>query len=138
MSAPPSYRSAMEKEDAAHRGALGEVFLTIDPKNIDAQTRIPSIMAMATHETLSAAVTGEDSYTTKEGQSFRVSTISGLMSLWEFSYEKKAISLDGKARAEAESVMKLEAIGPQEDSVLAQSVLNEGSKQLTAKDKGKK
>lgn len=135
---PPSYRAGMERVEASARGHLGEVFLTIDKKNIDAQTRIPSVIAMATHETLSAALTQEDAFVTKEGVSFKVQTASGLMSLWEFSYEKKAISLDGKARQEAENVMKLEAIGPQEDSGLAQSVLNEGAKVLNQKDKGRK
>ena len=135
---PKSYREGMVRIDTPGRGHLGEVFLTIDKKNIDAQTRIPSVIAMATHETVSAALTQEEDFLTKEGVSFKVQTASGLMSLWEFSYEKKAISLDGKARQEAENVMKLEAIGPQEDSGLAQSVLNEGAKQLTGKDKGKK
>ena len=145
---PPSYREGMEKMDSAARGHLGEAFLTVDPKNIDAQTRIPSVIAMATHETMGAwAKTGFDDlgnpvpyteHTTKEGVKFRTDTLSGLMGLWEFSYEKKAISLDSKSREEARDVMKLEAIGPQEDSGIAQSVLNEGSKQLNQKDKGKK
>lgn len=138
----------MEKQDTALRGHLGEAFLTIDPKNIDAQTRIPSVIAMATHETMAAwAKTGFDQegnpvpYTehiTKEGVKFRTDTMSGIMGLWEFSYEKKAISLDSKSREEARDVMKLEAIGPQEDSGIAQSVLNEGSKQLNKNQQSKK
>lgn len=132
---PKTYREGMEREDAASRGHLGEAFLTIDPKNIDAQTRIPSIIAMATHETVAAWSTEKDEHITKEGVKFPINTLSGLMALWEFSYEKKAISLDGKSRKEAENVMKLEAIGPQDDSGLAQSVLNEGNKQLPTKSR---
>jgi hypothetical protein len=137
----------MEKEDSDKQGHLAQILLTINPKDIDAQTRIPSVMAMATHETLAAAVktdidkAGNPTVTTihktKEGVEFQIKTLSGIMSLWEFSYEKKAISLDGKSREEGRDVMKLEAIGPQEDSTLAQSFLNEGAKQLTTKQ-GKK
>lgn len=135
---PPSYRKSMEREEGVYKGHLAEQLITINPKDIDAQTRIPSVIAMATHETMTGWAQGEPEFTTKEGEKFRVDTLSGLMSLWEFSYEKKAISLDGKAREEARDVMKLEAIGPTDDSMLAQSVLNEGNKQIGGKDKSKK
>ena len=135
---PKSYREGMERIDTAGRGHLAEPLITINPKDIDAQTRIPSVIAMATHETLSAALTGEEEFATKENVKFKVNTASGLMALWEFSYEKKAISLDGKARQEYVDVSKLEAIGPSEDSSIAQSVLNEGAKVLNQKDQRKK
>lgn len=138
LNPPGGYRAGMEREEAGQKGALGQPLITINPKDIDAQTRIPSIMAMATHSTVAAWASGEETFKTVEGVPFEIDTISGLMSLWEFEYKKKAISLDGKARQEYVDVSKLEAIGPSEDSMLAQSVLNEGAKQLSNKEKSKK
>ena len=136
---PQGYRSAMEREDTSSRGALGTPLITINPKDLDAQTRVPSVMALATHAVIAAVATGEDTFKTKEGVSFNIETLGGTMGLFEFEYEKKAISADGgKGRQEYIEVSKLEALGPNEDSSLAQSVLNEGAKNLTGKDKGKK
>lgn len=135
---PQGYAAGMQKDEGQTRGHLGEIFLTIDPKNIDAQSRLPSVIAMATHETVRAWASGEKEYTTREGVKFQIDTLAGIMGTWEFAYGKKSIGLDGKARQEAENVMKLEAIGPQDDSILAQSVLNEGAKNLSSKKEGKK
>jgi hypothetical protein len=104
---------------------------------------------MATHATVSAWASPEGQgkegnkdtsgiWTTIEGVKFNMRTLSGRMSLWEYEYKKKSIGLDGKARGEYVDVSKLEAIGPAEDSMLAQSILNEGNKQLATKDKGRK
>lgn len=128
----------MERDDSSARGHLAEPLITINPKDIDAQTRIPSVIAMATHATVAAWTSNEDNFKTVEGVNFEIRTVSGSMGLWEFEYKKKAESLDGKARDEYVRLGSLEAIGPSEDSQLAQSVLNEGAKNLSGKDKGGK
>lgn len=135
---PGGYRAGMEREDTTSRGALGQPLITINPKDLDAQARIPSVMALATHSTIAAWSSGESKWRTVEGVEFEIETLSGTMGLWEFEYKKKSEGLDGKARQEYVDVSKLEALGPNEDSSMAQSVLNEGAKQLTNKDKGKK
>ena len=135
---PQGYAAGMQKEDYTSRGALGQPLITINPKDLDAQARIQSIIGTATHSTVAAWATEKEEWVTVEGVKFPINTLSGIMSLWEYEYKKKSIALDGKARQEYVDVSKLEAIGPSEDSMLAQSVLNEGAKNLSSKKEGKK
>jgi hypothetical protein len=132
---PQGYRAAMEREEGTSKGALGQPLITIDPIHLDAQARIPSVMAMATHATVAAWASGAPEWTTLQKEKFDMRTLAGRMGLWESEYKKKSIGLDGEARDEYVDVSKLEAIGPQDDSMIAQNVLNEGSKQMNQKGK---
>ena len=115
---------------------LGEPLITVDPKHLHARTRISAVFAMATHSTLMAYMDKNKQIQNNQGVKFDMDTLSGVMGFWQFEYEAIAISLDGKGRAEYVDVSKLAAIGGgDEQGQLAASVLNEGAKNLSSKEK---
>jgi hypothetical protein len=137
MSAPspePNYRAMMMRQDTDARSHLGDPLISINPKNIDAQTRVPNVFSMATLAMM-AKWTNKEPKTDypergKDNQ-FNTKTLAGIMDTWEYEYKKKAISLDGKSREEYVKVASFVAVGQgDETGVLTQSLLNEGSKNL--------
>ena len=123
--------SPMAGSDRDH---LGEPLITVDPKNLHARTRIPSVFAMATHSTLAKYLDKEKSIINNQGVKFNMASLASVMDCWQFEYEALAPSLDGGARKEYVDVSKLAAIGSADESgALASSVLNEGAKNLKEK-----
>jgi len=131
---PQTYRGMMVKQEGDSRSRLGDPLIEVNPKHLDARTRLPSIMAMATLATLSKYASKDDFYSHPSGAKFHIRTLSGLMDCWEFQYEAKAPSLDGKSRDEYVKVASFIAVGQGDESgILTSSLLNEGSKNLGGK-----
>lgn len=131
---PVSYRSTLTPVEGSGKEHFADVLSTVDPKHLHARARIPSIFNMAVHSTLGAYVRKEKTYQNLQGVSFHMGTVAGLMGCFHFEYEAESISLDGKGRGEVVDVLKLAAIGSQDETgAIASSVLNEGSKNLTGK-----
>ena len=124
------------RQEGDARSHLGDPLITINPKNIDAQTRVPAVFTMATLAMMAKWVSKEPmtNYPERGKDQFSAKTLSGIMDIWEYEYKKKAISLDGKARGEYVDVARFVAVGQGDESgVLTQSLLNEGSKNLGGK-----
>jgi hypothetical protein len=112
--------------DTAYR--RGEILLSASEKDLDARTRLPSVLPIAVYTTLTHYVEAK-----------KPKNLADLMGDFEYNYKAKAISLDGKARQEYVDLEKFEAIGGQDDSDLAMLMLNEGNKKNeVATKKGKK
>jgi len=130
------YRSMMSPVAAADKSHFADALITIDPRNLPARTRTISPFATATLVTLSAASQRQRVFKNTQGVEFDVHTLAGRMDLWQFSHDEYQISDGGQGRKEAVDVMKLAAIGGSDESgSVAQSVLNEGAKNLTKKEK---
>ena len=126
----------MMRQEGDARSRLGDPLITINPKDIDAQTRIPSIFTMATLAMMAKWTNKitETSYPERVKDQFNTKTLAGIMDTWEYEYKKKAISLDGKGREEYVRVASFVAVGQGDESgVLTQSLLNEGAKNLGGK-----
>jgi hypothetical protein len=140
MSAPEkkSIREMMRAVPGADKTHFADALSTIDPKNLPARTRTISPFATATLKTLSASSQRESTFKDLHGQQFQMHTVAGRMDLWQFTYDSYQISNGGEGRHETERVLSLAAIGNQdEEGRIASSVLNEGSKNLTGKNKDK-
>ena len=136
-----SVRSMMKPVGGSRKDQLGEPLITINPRDIDAQTRVPAVFTMATLAMMAKWV-GRETYTNypergKDGQ-FNVRTLSGIMDTWEYEYKKKAISLDGKARDEYVKVASFIAVGADESGSAVTNLLEEGSKKLNTKEQKQK
>ncbi len=115
---------------------LGEPLITVSPKDLHARTRLPTVFNMSVHSLLQASLEKKSIVKNVHGVEFEMNTLAGRMAYWDFEYEAMAPSLDGKARQEYVDVSKLAAIGgSDEQGQIAASVLNEGAKNLTSKEK---
>jgi hypothetical protein len=133
---PKSYRSMMSPVASSDKSHFADVLGTIDPRNLPALTRTISPFATATLLTVSASAQKEKIFQNAQGMKYDVHTLSGRMDLWQFTYDEYQISNDGQGRKEIVDVLKLAAIGGSDESgQIAQSVLNEGAKVLTSKEK---
>jgi hypothetical protein len=140
MSAPEkkSIREMMRAVPGTDKTHFADALSTIDPRNLPARTRTISPFATATLKTLAASSQKETEFKDLHGQIFKMHTVAGRMDLWQFTYDSYQISNDGKGRQEIVDVLKLAAIGgADEEGKIASSVLNEGSKNLTGKNKDK-
>ena len=132
----------MKPIGGSRKDALGEPLITINPRDIDAQTRVPAVFTMATLAMMAKWV-GKEKYTNyperglDDKHQFNVRTLSGIMDTWEYEYKKKAISLDGKARDEYVKVASFIAVGADESGTAVTNLLEEGSKKLNQKDQKK-
>jgi hypothetical protein len=133
-------RGLMRAVGGSRKDALGEPLITINPRDIDAQTRVPAVFTMATLAMMAKWVSKapETDYPERGPKSqFNAKTLSGLMDIWEYEYKKKAISLDGKAREEYVKVASFIAVGTDESGSAVTNLLEEGSKKLNQKDQKK-
>ncbi len=131
-----SYRSMMQPTAGSDRYHLGEPLITVSPKDLHARTRLPNIFNMAVYSLVGAAASKERIIENPQGVKFDMHTLSGRIAYLMFEYEAMAPSLDGKARDQYVDVSKLAAIGgSDEQGQIASSVLNEGAKNLTSKEK---
>ncbi len=131
-----SYRSMMQPTAGSDRYHLGEPLITVSPKDLHARTRLPTVFNMAVLSLVSASSSKEPIVENPQGVKFNMKTLSGRLQYLMFEYEAMAPSLDGGARKEYVDVSKLAAIGgSDEQGQIAASVLNEGAKNLTSKEK---
>jgi hypothetical protein len=131
-----SIREMMRAVPGADKTHFADALSTIDPKNLPARTRTISPFATATLKTLEASSQKESTFKDLHGQQFQMHTVAGRMGLWQFTYDSYQISNDGKGRQETKEVLSLAAIGGNdEEGKIASSVLNEGNKNLTGKNK---
>lgn len=129
-------RSLMSPVSASDKSHFADVLSQVDPRNLPAQTRTISPFATATLVTLSAATQKERMFKNAQGLTFNTHTLAGRMDLWQFNYDAYQISNDGQGRKETVEVLRLAAIGGADESgAIAQSVLNEGAKNLSGKEK---
>jgi hypothetical protein len=137
---PETIRGLMRAVGGSRKDTLGEPLITINPRDIDAQTRVPAVFTMATLAMMAKWVSKDPitNYPERGKDQFSAKTLSGLMDIWEYEYKKKAISLDGKAREEYVKVASFIAVGTDESGSAVTNLLEEGSKKLNQKDqKGK-
>ncbi|MDE1854547.1 MAG: hypothetical protein KGI38_12495 [Thaumarchaeota archaeon] len=136
---PESIRSMMKPIGGSRKDQLGEPLITINPRDIDAQTRVPAVFTMATLAMMAKWVSKDPTtnYPERGKDQFNAKTLSGIMDIWEYEYKKKAISLDGKARDEYVKVASFIAVGADESGTAVTNLLEEGSKKLNQKDQKK-
>ncbi len=114
---PKSVRQMMDPVPGDISYRRGEILLSADKKDLDARTRLPSVLPLAVYTTLTYYVEAK-----------QPKNLAILMDHFEYNYKAKAISLDGKGRAEYVDLEKFESLGGQDDSDLAMALLNEGNK----------
>ena len=130
------YRSMMVPVSGSDKTHFADALSTVDPKHPPARTRTISPFATATLKLVSVSSSKEAGHINPHGVKFDIHTVAGRMDYWQFEYDSYQISNDGQGRKEVVDVLKLAAIGGGEESgQLATSVLNEGSKNLSGKDK---
>ena len=140
MSANPppqkkSMREVMAPAASHDKSHFADVLVSTDPKDLAARTRTTSPFATATLKLLAGAVQKERMLKVQYDQTFDMRTLAGRMDYWQYEKDSYEISNDGKGRHEVGDVLKLAAIGGQdEEGRIASSVLNEGSKTLSKKE----
>jgi hypothetical protein len=131
-----SMREIMQSTPSSDKSHFADSLTSTDPKDLPARTRTVSPFATATLKLIAASSQKEAILKGPYNQEFNMRTLAGRMDYWQYEKDAYEISNDGKGRQETVDVMKLAAIGGADDEGrIASSVLNEGSKVLTQKEK---
>lgn len=117
---------------------LGDPLITTSAKDLHIRSRITSVglFNMSVHSLISASVQREANVVNAQNVVFDMKTLAGRMAFFQFEYEALSPAVDGMARDQYAKVASLAAIGSNDDEGrIASQFLNEGSKQLSNKNK---
>ena len=121
----PDMRKEMKSITANQTSSLGEPLIKIDPANLDATARNPSVMHMAVLRTFAVQTSRE-----------KVKSVKGVMDSVEQNYQKISIGYQGKAREEYGKFANLAAAGGgplADNAAIMQPLLSESGSKTAAK-----